>query len=96
MTLAPERNICATVDAEEAKDQADAFNRFFANVGKETFMKSQLELHKDQPECLTTNENNSDNLCNFRPQPTDSSTIILTIKRRTVTPMAVMVYLYDF
>lgn len=77
---APQRKMCATVDAEETDDKADAFNRLFANVGKETFMKSQLELQKDQPECITTNENYNDNLCNFRPQPTDSSTIILAIK----------------
>lgn len=78
-----ERKSCDSVveEGENVKSRADTFNKFFANVGKETFMKSQQNAPNDQ---LMSNAVTQD-ICNlqsssFRPQPVNSDTIILIIK----------------
>ncbi len=70
----------ALVEGELAlKDKADNFNNFSANVGKNIY----IELQKQATDQESTSHNyDSDSLmCNsFRPQPTDSATIMLEIK----------------
>ncbi len=66
----------------ELTDKVNDFNKFFANVGKQTFEKSQHNL----PNYSNTPQLNTDPTCTpagtmFRPQPTDSNTIILVIKQ---------------
>ncbi len=65
----------------ELTDKVNDFNNFFANVGKQTFEKSQHNL----PNYNNTSQLNTDPaftpaVTMFRPQPTDSNTIILVIK----------------
>ena len=68
-------------EGEKVKSLAETFNNFFANVGQETFMKSQQNASKDHPISVATNQNTVNLPSNtFRPQPIDSDTIILIIK----------------
>ncbi len=69
-------------DCEAVKNKAETFNNFFANVGRVTFEKSQ-QSHEDNGNVpLRNNDSNMNpSSCDiFRPQPTDSDTIILIIK----------------
>ena len=70
---------------EDTHNRAEAFNEYFANVGKNTFEKSQdnvLNINRlvDVHPLLASNINN-----NFRPQPVDIDTLILTIKHLKIT-----------
>ena len=70
---------------EDTHNRAEAFNEYFANVGKNTFEKSQdnvLNINQlaDVHPLLASNINN-----NFRPQPVDIDTLILTIKHLKIT-----------
>ena len=64
------------------RNKVEAFNNFFANVGKVTFEKTQQNRGDNQNVPIHNNNNNTSNqFCiMFRPQPTDSDTIILIIK----------------
>ena len=67
-------------DDETVRNTVEAFNNFFANVGRETFKKSQQNNVENENVSLPSN-NNINPPCNmFRPKPTDSDTIILIIK----------------
>lgn len=71
-----------TDDKESKKQTANHFNTFFANVGKNTFEKSQRHLG-DTPETQHSIHTHSQVDINpaslFRPEPTDWQTVTLTI-----------------
>ncbi len=72
-------NSALVVDELALKDKAHNFNNFSANVGENIYDESQ----KQAPDQESTSHNyDLDSLmCNsFRPQPTDSATIMLEIK----------------
>ncbi len=71
--------IAPAEDAETVKSKADAFNYFFANVGKNTFNKSRQLLANEAPLNDTNVQNITANNM-FRPQPIDWQTVVLTIK----------------
>ncbi len=64
-------------ETENAQSKAESFNTFFANVGKETFEKTQRSDIDNQGLCESESE------CEgslFRPQPVDTNPVILTLK----------------
>ncbi len=62
--------------------EINRFNRYFANVGKETFEKSRQNLLNHDTEPIFNVYDTINPTCNmFRPQPTDSRTIILVLKQ---------------
>ncbi len=63
-------------------DKIEEFNHFFANVGRETFKDSQKGLTPESAEnTIQFNHEHSSSQNTFRPQPVDTSTVILTIKQ---------------
>ena len=75
-------------DDESIKSQAEYFNAFFANVGKDTFLESRQNLSNAEvlPEIMETNlcDNvNSDIM--FRPEPTTWETVTLILKHMKTT-----------
>ncbi len=64
-------------DNEIAK--ANDFNKHFADVGRNTYEKTQETLHGENVMLFNDVTNTLDG-DNFRPQPVDTDTIILTIK----------------
>ncbi len=70
-----------TGDSEALKTKAENFNNYFANVGKNTFLKSQQHVTENNS-LLQLNSDDIDLRLNMlRPQPTDSNTNILIIKK---------------
>lgn len=68
-------------DEETLRKKVESFNKFFANVGKITFEKTHQNSEHNQNVPVPNNNNTSGPSCSmFRPQPTDSNTIILIIK----------------
>ncbi len=67
-------------DDVKIKSKADSFNNFFANVGKETYEKSQRHIADLSDDFQPNLETDVPTYDMFRPQPTDSATIILEIK----------------
>ena len=64
---------------KEAK--AEEFNTFFANIGKNTFELTQKSFLSNDLTCPEFSLHDYDNSVNqFRPQPVDVETVILTIK----------------
>ncbi len=68
---------------EELKDKVNGFNKFFANVGKQTFEKTQHNSpnHNNTPQPDTDPAYTPAGSNLFRPQPTDSNTLVLVIKQ---------------
>lgn len=68
---------------DNAVDKANEFNFYFANVGKNTYSKTQEIIHGES-ESYTICENVISNVfsedSSFRPQPVDTDTVVLTIK----------------
>ena len=63
-------------------DEINRFNTYFANVGKETFEKSHQSLSNIDSDSQLNARDTTNPTCNmFRPQPTDSQTIILVLKQ---------------
>ncbi len=56
------------------------FNNHFANVGNNTFLKTQETLHGENVTHFNDMNATVDSVHNFRPQPVDTDTIILTVK----------------
>ncbi len=74
---------------ENMKNKVEDFNKYFANVGLNTFKSNQESLASDSTNPLTKAFSPSPasltstptNLSPFRPQPVDPATVILTIKQ---------------
>ncbi len=63
------------------KDKANEFNKLFANVGKNTFRKTQEIIHgKNVPHSALVQEN-LDGDTVFRPHPVDTETVIFNYKK---------------
>ena len=68
-------------DDKTLRNKVEAFNNFFANVGRVTYEKTQQNHVGNQNVPAHNNNDDINKFCNmFRPQPTDSDTIILIIK----------------
>lgn len=81
-----ESSNAAVEEGDNVKSQADTFNKFFANVGRETFEKSQQNVSKDYLINNTVTQDISNQQIHlFRPQPVDSATIILIIKSMKIS-----------
>ena len=67
---------------EDLTSKADSFNEFFANVGKDTYEKTQSELVRNGTIIQDIDQNiiNYNELTSFKPTPVDCETVILTIK----------------
>ena len=66
---------------ENDAEKAEEFNKFFANVGRESFEKSQENIADASGLIQTLNDNSNSNISDlFRPQPVNVDTIILVIK----------------
>ncbi len=73
----------------DMKNKVEDFNKYFANVGLNTFKSTQESLASDSTNPLTKASSPSpasltstpDNLSPFRPQPIDPATVVLTIKQ---------------
>ena len=67
-----------TNNFDNVEEKASEFNKFFANVGKNTYVESQEMLSKfNLPEYHIPNMHNN---CQFRPEPVDVNTVILVIR----------------
>ncbi len=65
---------------DNMSDKAEEFNKFFSNIGKGTYERTQHSLR--DPHNRTVNYRNPaprEGAC-FRPEPVDTNTVILTIK----------------
>ncbi len=60
--------------------KANDFNNHFADVGRNTFLKTQETLHGENVTYFNDMNTTVDSANNFRPQPVDTDTIILTVK----------------
>ena len=67
---------------ESIIDRAENFNKFFSNVGSETFQKSRQNLaHSDDAHQYVRNNINDKSSCTmFRPSPTTWETVTLIVK----------------
>lgn len=81
------KNNPSTHTFSDEKAKAEEFNEFFANVGKNTFNKTQINppTHNYHPHPLPhsdlgISESVSNDSPSFRPQPIHPDTLILTIK----------------
>ena len=76
----------SSLQMSESKDdmvrKAETFNEFFADVGKKTYEKTQVELTRNNiiPQNEIKNISNQGELMNFKPTPVDCETVILIIK----------------
>ncbi len=64
---------------DNMQDKAEEFNNFFANVGKNTFIKSQNQLD-DNFSDYEMHDDNTITPHEFRPQPVVVNSVILIIK----------------
>ncbi|KAK7073285.1 hypothetical protein SK128_002766 [Halocaridina rubra] len=65
----------------ELKDKAENFNNYFANVGKNTYEKTQENINSvNMSNCLNDNSSNENTREYFKINPIDCATLILTIK----------------
>ena len=74
------KNVPKSIIYENIHEKAEEFNKFFSNVGKDTFEQSERDyrnIQNIQPHEYITNINDK---FQFRPQPVDICTVILTIK----------------
>ncbi len=79
--IPPSKTKSNTCIIEDEQNKAEEFNTFFANVGKNTYDKTQHSLQDRQQPNEDERESNIDSLTPlFRPQPVDTNTVILTIK----------------
>ncbi len=62
-------------------DKANEFNYHFANIGKNTYEKTQEILHGGNVPTFRQDAVTVDSDSTFRPQPVDTETVILTIKK---------------
>ncbi len=64
----------------DMSDKAEEFNKFFSDIGKATYERTQHSL-RDPQNSTVNNRNPSlrEGAC-FRPEPVDTNTVILTIK----------------
>lgn len=72
-----------TFDIENVLDKANEFNSYFANVGKNSYSKTQELIHGENvqyPVCENVASEILGEGSTFRPQPVDTDTVILTIK----------------
>ena len=83
-SMAPEKSTnVENRSQDELMHEADKFNEYFANVGIESFKKSQENLDSESQDEESSMSN--PNQIRFRPEPVDLSTIILTIKELNET-----------
>ena len=70
------------VPMEDPLKMAEDFNQYFASVGETAFSKSQKGIDRDMMRELDNNViiEQQPNTSNFRPQPVDVKTVILTFK----------------
>ena len=74
------KNTDETHNFDNVKEKAEEFNNYFANVGRNAYLKSQEQRNINIPD-----QNNHLNLASnvdrvFRPQPVDINTVTLIIK----------------
>ncbi len=82
------KNISNNSNFDNVVDKANEFNSYFANVGKNTYTKTQEIIQRENvsyPIC----ENVTSGICGegntLRPQAVDTDTVVLTIKDLNVT-----------
>ncbi len=78
--IVPSRNTNSNACIDNGGDEPNEFNKLFANVGKNTFQKTQEILHGagvPHPAMVQEHFGGDDA---FRPHPVDTETVILTIK----------------
>ncbi len=64
---------------DNIKDKVEEFSIYFTNVGKTTYESTQNTRHGENMSA-SHHENNSMESDNFRPQPVDTNTVMLTVK----------------
>ena len=69
------------IDNEDLTDKAEKFNEYFANVGRKTYERTQIELGRNNPNEQTNEPNivTGNHLYSFKPSPVDCDTVILVI-----------------
>ncbi len=73
-------SVAQSDDGDIKSQKVEEYNEFFGNVGKNTFEKSQQHLRSNDASPHIDYQHIPNINTTFRPIPTDSNTVILTIK----------------
>lgn len=82
-TVPNTKNISITSNFDNVLDKANEFNSYFANVGKNSYTKTQELIHCENVQysiCENVASGMSGEDSTFRPQPAHTDTVILMIK----------------